>query len=107
MGRVKSDERCREAAVACGGASARPDVDRVEPPELAREAVLAADQEQLVWVRILRAEAILAGQNAYPQGASADRDRSPLPPRRQFLVGPAVVLSNSRISAQQRLGEHS
>src|SRR5947208_9500402 len=38
------------------GTSARPDVDRVEPPKLAREAVLAADPEQLVWVRVLRAE---------------------------------------------------
>ena len=53
----------------------------------------------------MRAEAILAGQDAAPQGDSADRDRTPLPQRRQFLVGPAVVLSNSRISAQQVLGQ--
>src|SRR5438093_12466333 len=87
--------------------SAWPDVDGVKAPKLAREIVLAADQKQLVWIRILRAEPVLAGQDAPPQRDPPDGDRAPLPQRRKLLVGPSVVLPNSGVSPEEVLRELS
>ena len=84
--------------------SARPDVDRVKASKLASELVLTADQKQLVGVGVLRAEAMLAGQNAPPQRDPADRDWAPLPQRWQFLVGASVVLPNPRVAPEQIFG---
>src|SRR6476646_2713233 len=104
---VKWNERARVSGAGRDERSARPDVDRVEASKLARQRVLAADQKQLVRVGVLRAEAMLAGQNAPPQRHPADRDRAALPQRRQFLVGVPVVLPTPGVAAEQVFGELS
>src|SRR5205809_4413358 len=104
---VKRNKRSEVPSAPRGAASAWPDVDGVEAPKLARELVLAADQEQLVGIGVLSAEPVFAGQDPSPQRNAADGDRAPSPQWRQFLVGPSVVLPHPGVSPQQVLGELS
>src|SRR4051794_33250351 len=84
-----------------------PDVHGIEAAQLAGEVLLAADQEQLIRVRILGSEPVLPHQHASPERHAPERDRAPLPQRGQLLVGPAVVLPDARVPAKQVLGERS
>jgi len=87
------------------GASARRDVDGVETPKLARKAVVAADEEELVRVGVLGAEPVLAGYHAPPERDAAERDRTPLAQRRQLVIPPAVVLPNACVAPEEILGK--
>src|SRR5437764_3765010 len=93
------------ARVKCRDPSAERDVDRVEAPKLPREVVVAADQEQVVRVGVLRAEPVFTREDASPERDPADREWAALPQRRQLLVRPPVVLADTGVSAKQILGE--
>ena len=107
MGRVKRGDARRVPDGPRSAGSAWPDIDGVEAPKVPREVVLAADQEQLIRICILSAEPILPGQHAPPKRHSADRDRTTAPQGRKLLIGPAVLVSNSRVPPKKVLSEFS